>query len=137
MTPNDYKSGVDCAICSNRFKKYEEHTASTLTQLSVKFEREFYVKTAKTSRRIDFVLPSYEIFIEVDEAKHKSQVIEDIEREDNILKALSNTKYKNFTFERVDATQGKTQQDRFDYMEKRIQEIIQKNAWLCTDQALL
>ena len=128
IAPSSYKSGTDCPTCSNRFKKYEEHTANTLTQLSVEFKREFRVDTAKTFRRIDFVLPSHEIFIEVDEKHHGSQVVEDIEREDNILKALSNTMYKNFTFERVAATQGKTQEERFDYIEKRIQEIIQKHA---------
>ena len=123
MTPSSFKQGKGCPICSNREKKYETFTSEVLIQLGVKFTREKYVKTAKTYRRIDFVLPDYGLFIEIDE-KHHKDIIADIEREDNIIKALKGTSFERFEFVRISATQGKTFEERTKHIEQELYNIV-------------
>jgi len=123
MSPDCFKRGQGCPICSNREKKYETFTSEVLTQLGVKFTREKYVKTAKTYRRIDFVLPDYSLFIEIDEAHHKD-IIADIEREENIIKALKGTSFEKYEFVRISATQGETFEERTKHIEQELYNIV-------------
>jgi len=123
MRPSSFRNGHGCPICSNREKKYETFTSEVLTQLGVKFTREKRVNTAKTYRRIDFVLPDYDLFLEIDEAHH-TDIIADIEREENIIKALKGTSFEKYEFVRISATQGKTFEERTKHIEQELYNIV-------------